>query len=737
MKKARILKSQLDSIKPPKPGKIISNIKSAIEDIINNNSTNISYYSITHDIYMMLSYSHGAMVVNTLQEENLKFFNQIFDYNPLEFDPDLPDRFELSRKCIKGAAVIINTYEAYSSRFIRLFKCVERDFNGKTNIHEFINNQFISVVNNSSALNSLVNAMSIVFDYFLENLTLEDLEENQLFQDAISARELIHFASQEKMDTLITVMTQCCSLFFKKWIEQPQLVDIEPPIVEEDEEKKQEELLVPILNTRENDLMSQREAMFYQGPARTLSSPEKIKEDKSKEEILLVTRYCEDAFRLIELDKTIASRIFNEKLGQKFQSIAYSFINQVDTSAFLYCTSKIKIMCRKRDFNAIKLFSDLNQNTEEAIYIIAMETCKSIEEDVVEFSDLPKTLEFYIKVMHLFPRQVKQFNDSIRKLVNKNEKDLHKNLLRAIHERATKHEGDIERYAKILMYIESKEEFLDNLVKQVAKRFVVAKSEDQIDYETNIYSQLSKVSKEYNMSIFQALINEAAKSFHMHLGGPVLVIHATAWPFPSPYPNPVKLTEITDGIVASFKRHYSGKVLKFPINYWVITLKDIIHNCAIVCSGVQTEVLLHLNRERFITETSLSPRISDGHLLPALKTMIHKSAPILVAKNDGTYELNAEWFPKEKVIQLRTPSWSEVPTSSQNNEVKENALDSFIVMTLKGNHSMRISDLDNLILTEFSNKFAVTPDDIRKRVASLTVRRFVSTTSNGRIQYET
>jgi hypothetical protein len=348
-------------------------------------------------------------------------------------------------------------------------------------------------------------------------------------------------------------------------------------------------------------------------------------------------------------------------------------------------------------------------------------------------------MDFYWGISEIysrgFPKMANRLQETFCKYLNSadNQKIVLNGLLRLLHERAM-HDGAISSsILKIVEIFDNKAQLELGFIRTAARR--LSKLGDvQIDNEFQVLADLQSASKDFEFSSTRAMINDAARGFELHLG-PVMVLNSRSWPFTPPFPSPCALSSFASEISKRYTEQFPGRMLRFPVNHWIVAVHDTKKQIIYEGTGVQAEVLLYLNDHRSINEHNLEPRISHSFLLPALASMVHKSANVL-DMGIGGFSINDGFSSGSQRVKLHAPSRKdEFEGAMKIPQEKVAMLEAFITRLLKGRFIMKIPDIERAVIDEFMDRFVVTSEDVRQRLESLISRNFIEGTTNNRVRY--
>jgi hypothetical protein len=240
-------------------------------------------------------------------------------------------------------------------------------------------------------------------------------------------------------------------------------------------------------------------------------------------------------------------------------------------------------------------------------------------------------------------------------------------------------------------------------------------------------------SNAYELRGLSELIREVEGSTELHVG-PVIVVPFALWPFRGVHPRPVSISRICSDISAKYGRLFPSRILKFPIDDWVVHVRDTIGGATLVGNGVQAEVLLFLNNNSEIGEEALEPHITSGLLLAAIKSLAEGRAQV-IREEGGKYRVNEQFKGKGGRIVLPRPVVVDVGGKAQLNALSGELVDSAIVRIAKGTRVINEKELESRVKDDVAGHFALDHAEFKQRLSHLASRNFVEIRESGEVLY--
>lgn len=442
------------------------------------------------------------------------------------------------------------------------------------------------------------------------------------------------------------------------------------------------------------------------------------------------TDYAEDSLSTLKREKQITDALFKIRSFDVY-SVLYKeilnnsnynstlelmgqYLNSRDTSLFEKCY-KLLTFCKPSQ----NLIFKFNKAVDVAL-------CK----EPYDAPLLNDAVNFYIQNIENLIDDVKRSVDlAATRFINKSPKEMLKSVMKYINSTA-KSKCDLSKISTVLKRLSNKGE-LEYLHTRNATKRLLPLNNSQIEREFKLVYQMRDLSKSFEFRALGLILTDARKSLELHLG-PVLFVQAPLWPFRPPYPRPVKLAEMSSAVFEKYKQMHPSRKLFFPLNAWVVSIKY--KNVVLVGNGVQAEGLLLFNNKNVVTESELSPAISDATLRAALKSMSTTKCPILI-ENDSKWTVN-EKYDGKGTVKIPIPV---VDKNAMDEEVlaaqKLKAVDAAIARVLKRRNIMTKIDLIKEARSELLDKFKVPEQDLNSRIGALASQSFIDVRPDGLCVY--
>ena len=684
----------LSQLSPPDISNSLTKYATYISEIFNGNTRSINFNDLYYDVYMFCSFGNFGMLIDYIEEQFKDYFKDVFENFNEEIYIEEDGAKDKAKSFLERIGTIFPKFIDVANAFSDIFGIAVIMKKGKNDMYEHLHNLFLNVLGESDYITTIETSILLAFKSFLEdNIDAQELNTSVLFQKTLSSKDLIQDSSPQKIKHLSIMMEKDAIEYTMNFVN---------------------EFMVKV-NSDDINL---------------LKDDEKI--------ITYIKEYVNDSYKLLTKQYFIASRFFNEDFANKIKNKIIIELSDYSYEIVKFCVSNINLILKNHDSETFIKFFELCSSFDLTCEAIFQNVIEQVKLESLELNSLIDAINFYQEInekcFRLFKNYSRLLFKEIYTLVNSKSKSMMKKIIKFLSNEAKKRNPDILCLMELLSYLEQKTEFMQLYSRQVAHR-LIKNTESQFDSEVQIYVQFQEITKGFDLNGLKMLINSVEQSMNLHLG-PVLCIPSTVWPFKPPFPSPLALTEISKNITNKYSRLYTGRILKFPINHWVVNIKDTIDDHIYVCTGVQAEILLYFNNHEFIGETSLEPNINQEFLTPALVSMEDSSIPVL-KKEEEVYKLNPD-FKYDKIVKLKQPKSSSKSQENSNlDETKNNMIDCTIISQMKSNRVMNLRDIDQAVKDIVSSKFNVSSEDIHKRLETLVAREYIEYFQNDKIRYIT
>jgi hypothetical protein len=354
---------------------------------------------------------------------------------------------------------------------------------------------------------------------------------------------------------------------------------------------------------------------------------------------------------------------------------------------------------------------------------------RQIVQEKTALLELAASIQWYRSLVTTGCKQDQQLsvnlNRDLVKFVNSDKKALFKDLIHFVSEKAPL-DGDLSEIRPVFECVSNKAEFELLYCRQSARRIVTA-SVKLLEMERKMMVFLKGVSDSYELRGLSELLLEVEKSMELHIG-PVIAIPFGLWPFRNAHPQPVALSSFANEISSKYQALFPSRVLRFPIDDWVVHVRNTVSKLMIVGNGVQAEALLFLNENARIEEESLRPQIPGNMLVAALKSLSSAKAPILKSEA-GKYSVNTQFKSSARLI-LPRPVVTDA-TSGNINSLSVELIDSAIVRIMKGSRILEVNELERQTREAVAGHFSLEHGEFRQRLHHLVTRNYVEVRDNG------
>ena len=627
---------------------------------------------------------------------------------------------------------IYSDFKIFKKRIIHLFKVIERYNDSELSLNKIIDEKFIQ---HFTLLWSLEQYQEIFLKYFDQFHFKQLNKETDSFKALMMLSELLYFAyeqytSNENIKTeRINLLNNICNICLnsgKSFLETINGTDISEIV----------------------DNMIQYI-------------------DVEKELLFLLFDECAAIFSLLNIYALFTNSMIQDienqiqesckKRESEFIKKYYKLISYIDTfdlSLFKkYYISDLNPALNLEMINSnLDLYSEILNEKKLKRFSEAIHQC--IKNESIEIPSIGETISFYndlysnlncVFLTKLYNRQVADHINQdtkkvIRDLILYINKSANSEIKKSEHDEETSI-PELDIIKPVLQRIENKSDFELIYSRHVTYRLLPLNPK-QIKKERELMEQIKCSSSSFEFKNLDHLLNDATSSLDHHFG-PVLITSTSFWPFPPPFPRCKSFQAICNDIKGKYLKIYPNRILSFPFNSWVMTIKDTLNkagnfNVSFIGNGVQAEILLYFNEHKFIFCNAFEPHISSEQLSSALKSLSSKKYPILleqlVDENDKNsekkYILNSKFKPKRPFIKLPIPMMLTQKSSVDQILAKNEAIDACVIKIMKGNRSMKYNDMEVEVIESLRDRYAITHDEIRGRVLNLESREFIEFNEN-------
>jgi hypothetical protein len=703
----------------------IDEVLSAVGLILAGRSSEIRFMEIALTVYRVCSFQKSKALVKQVVSSFSYSFGVYIDDTLPELDAVTDGAAARALAYVNDLSRLLPRYDHLSKSVAALLSPVESLSLGRTNVKQLLRNAFVTIMDRSSTYSSTVNSIALLVDDLLRTETISTIENNPAFRGALAAKQLLEFASPARLKGLTITLDGRINDFFKRFARDFQFV--ERPAEENQEPEAEQEGAVdfePIAFGTETSIL------FAGESHRIEEDPAPSEADVAEERAIgRVCDFSREANRLTSLTFWLLRRLFGDAFASEVRDKAVCVIANPANPSFQFCLERTRPMVRRRRLDDLRLFLSSLGNFAPSLHLVLGELLAEIPEEKIE----PETIDFYRAAANGYSDMTRPIEQALSKFVNGNKAVVFASLLKQIHKLALGG-ADISPLAPLLGLIDDKVEFGLQHTRQVTRR-LTRRGCEQLANEHKLLNKLQGISDDFDLQSLRTILNESERSFELHLG-PVFMINSALWPFKGQWPSPKALVVYSATISERYLRLFPTRRIRFPINYWIVKVRD--QKRGIVCegTGVQAEVLLYLNNHAMISRTALEPQISEQFLGAALVSLTRKSSALLVAQSEDVYVLNPNFRSTEKVIKLVPPaSKGELENTKAIALQKANMIEACITRLMKESKILKIPDLDAAVKRALSDQCPISTDDVRKGVESLISRNFIEQTTNNRVRY--
>ncbi|KAK8870351.1 ubiquitin ligase (cullin) of SCF [Tritrichomonas musculus] len=675
-----------------------------------------SLEKLTSIVYRQCNSKNSNDIITKIQDKFDNYFKEYLTSKLAVYDKESPYVDELAKEYISKTGVIMPRFEEVMEAISSII-CYIQHIRGNYDFHELFKSKFIKMLDDCNCYDYIFFSISKLFDEFLNQYQIDDFFQESLFKSVYSTKNLILCASPEKLRVIKDLLIQQSEVYFSSFVYNSYQQLIPPPSLNENSDEENE------INYNS----------IFTGTSHKIADSKEIFDPLQH-----IIGYCDECHRLAELEYQMTEKLFDRYLANDVKNEALYRISDPDTDTMKFCLSQTHLFLKDHQIeNFEKLFNIVKYNVN-CTEILSQKICDQILKEPNSIDKLPEIIKYYNKIDNFFSKR-KEFsklsnsiNKSLSKLVNSDQKGIMKGLLKTINMAAST-DSDIQSILPVISFFDKKTEFELMHLRHVARR-LTQNGINQIDNEVEILNQLEDVKPQLQLESLRVLINDAAKSLQDGRYGPVLLVNATSWPYKPPYPSPVALSSISTKISQKYAENNPNRELHFPINHWMVNVKDTLTGTIYNGTGVQAEILLYFNNHKVITDTALEPRISQPFLSAALKAMSNKSIPALIVNNNA-YSLNENWK-HDNIVKLRPPDYKdEIQTPKNADKSKGDMIKACAVQKMKTAKILKFSELDEYIKNELASKVPVSTDDVKKYIDLLIETGYLEEMGHGRLAY--
>ena len=688
------------SLSPIDPGEVlgenaVNTLDHSLDLIFDGRENEVSFVEVNHVLYLACSCRRMPEIFDILKQKISDYLSR-YSRDNLKSEDELISATDASEGLAKAAGILPLYYKIENSLEL-VFDVVNSFKRREEPISSFLRAEFFRTMNESNIFSSIIHNVTVLFRSLLTSSEPEHVTQTEVFQSMLGSQSLLKFASPERAQELQTSLGNTVEEIFREFLDEHVLKDPEEDVAGGDE-----------ANRDKSDLICEQ-----------------------------ISEYAKQVLTLEKTAEEMTEALLGPEPGETVRDCIWSILSSPANPNFRYTLERVPLLMKKRKFNEFKLFFDTIEGQAMPQNEVLLSVLKEIEQEPTSLSKLPDVLKFYTYVKELFMRDMTmaaKIDTHLENLVNRDQRVL-KELVAKIHEIALKDSPDIMYLAQVLQYFREKSKYILYHIQYCAKRLTLY-GEKQIGKERSIMDQLSDISSNFELGDLRSLINQAAKSVELHIED-ALFICQSVWPYKPPFPSPVSLKTVSAEITTRYRRIHSNNILRFPINYWVVRVRDTRHMVTYVCTGVQAEALVYLNTHRFASDSMLEPDIPSSFMEAALKSLVSR-VPLLMVQSENVYVLNEDYKPDKigGTIQLPTPRMKkEVDEAFDVVRQKSAMLEAEIVRIMKSRIILRISELESEVRSALSNRCTVTDDEFRKRIEDVKARGYLEEIKNGKVKY--
>lgn len=675
-------------------------ISKYVQMVFSNESKNIRVDKVRQIVYRQCSENRVADLVNQIKSEFGIFFTSFLQTTLEQYDLQSENVYDLAKQYINNIGSILPTFQRITVDFSSIFCHISR-FRGNYNLSTDLSNLFIEIFRTIDSFKYIYYSIAKLFDLFLDQFNSETFQTDKLFLSVHSTKDLLDFVnSGSSKQTFYEILTQQSQDYFEKYIERFYQY-LKPPSAENSGDSNSHQIgYNPLPN---------------------------------------IIDYINESFRLINLDYEMLKEIFDAKTAEKVQTAIFLQISGYGTETMKFVISKSGLFLQNRNYDQFAKLYELVQYNQVSTEQLCEQVSEMISMEPLSLDKLPEVISFYGKVASqlfgqkkIYKKYATKIEQSLIKQVNSDWKSVLKEILKHINESAM-NDANIENIIPVISLIQMRTEFEIMNVRNAAKR-IIKNRNSQLEKERSLLRQLEKVAPPLQLEGYRSLLKESHKSLSDGQYGPFLIVNSSVWPFKPPFPSPINLIEVTNPVRTKYVKNNPAKEIRFPINFWIVNVKDTQNNTVYNGTGVQAEILLYFNTHSIITDTSLEPRISQSYLSAALKAMSNKSVPALI-NSDGAYSINYQWK-HDKIVKLKAPAAKdEIQSPKEMEKMKSNMIEASIVKIMKGKRIMKFSELDEAVKQDLALKMSIGTDDIKKHTEILINKGYIEEMNSGRLAY--
>lgn len=673
----------------------------SLDLIFDGRENEVSFVEVNQVLYLAGSCRRIPEVFDILKQKISDYLSR-YSRDNLKSEDEPTSTAEASEGLAKAAGIFPLYYKIENS--LELLFDIFNAFKRQEPISNFLRAEFLRTMNESNVFSSIIRNLTVLFRSLLTSNEREHVTQTEVFQSMLGSQSLLKFASPERAQELQTSLENTIEEVFREFLDEHPLKD-----PEDDDTSSMPFARSEIAAVDKSDLICEQIAEYAK-------------------QVLILEKTAEE----------MTEALLGPEQGEAVRDCIWSILSSHSNPNFKYALERVPLLMKKRKLNEFKLFLDSIEKQAMALNEVLLSVLKEIEQESTSLSKLPEILRFYISVKELFmceKSMAAKIETHLENLVNRDNKRVLKELVAKIHEIALTESPNIMDLAQVLQYFCEKSKYILYHIQYCAKRLTLYR-EKQISKERAIMSQLSDISSNFELGDLGSLINQAAKSVELHIED-ALFICQSAWPYKPPFPSPVSLKSISAEITTRYRKIQPNNILRFPINYWVVRVRDTRHMVNYMATGVQAEALVYLNTHRFASDSVLEPDIPSSFMEAALKSLVSR-VPLLMVQSENVYVLNEDYKPDKigGTIQLPTPRMTKEVDKAFDVVSQKNALlEAEIVRIMKSRIILRISELESQVRSALSNRCTVTEDEFRKRIEDVKARGYLEEIKNGKVKY--
>lgn len=728
----RVFPSELDPIDPSKYGtkRTMKVVASALELIFAGRSEEIAFCEVSRRLYYAASFKHSKRVVALVRDKFRECFHNDITKCFESYDVRDNKRIETVCELLRACASIRERFECISDDLSVLMSSLIEVYGSRTSMLEMLREDFMTCLNESDCYGIIINAIGRVFSKFLKDANSDRVLETDEFRSMMVSKDLLDLASHAKAEKLVIQL--------KRLVRQSVITLLNEFDLDIQERSEPEKRLED--DTDEDSEEDVRETSIFDVSCSVPPSSKTGTVDMKQEvdDICKIIReYSVRVRSMARCAERMTLKLLGDNAAVTVRAAVDEMISDVHNPVFMYCLSKVGMLVKFRKEAELREFLMTLGSFQGTISMFVERITTSIESDVCSFDELSDAIEFYQKVCSLFvsyPAVQSKIESAIKCTVNADRNGLITKLIRAVHSEAKSDTPDISKFARILVYLEDKSSFDLYHLRFAGER--LTKGRDlQVTREQKVMKQIASISRDFDVSNLSALIKQAVRSAELHFG-PVLIINSTAWPMKPPYPSPRGLVSLVESMTTAYRRQFRNHIIRFPVNSWIVSVRDTCRDVVYEGTGVQAEILLFLNNHKIVTESSLEPCVQQNFAAAAIASLATSRVPLLCMHSEGAYQLNDDMKTVQRVVKLPTPVMrvdgdSMIVVANR----KRKMIESHIVQHMKHRRIMNLQDLERMVRDDLTRYCPVSVDDMRKGLETLKSKGFVEYMKNNKVKY--